>query len=145
MRSSTFAAAVAATLLTACHSSPVAPDRGLTAGALAGQLQQQGLSVSNGGTMSRDVFPFFAVPATRLIVNGNDVQVFEFGSTSLAESEAAKVAPSGSPIGTSQISWIAPPRFYRKDRLIVLYVGSQTDIIQALMAVLGAPFVGPPR
>jgi hypothetical protein len=37
------------------------------------------------------------------------------------------------------ITWIGPPRFYKKDRLIVLYVGSNSDVIRLLDTVLGRP------
>ena len=128
----------------------VACDRTNTAGpssstaidALVRGLQQQGVTTSSGGGEPRDAFPFFSVQAKRLVANGDDVHVFEYASAAAATSDAAKVPAAGTPIGTTQITWIAPPRFYRKDQLIVLYVGSKADVVRALEAVLGKPFAG---
>ncbi len=68
--------------------------------------------------------------------------MFDYASSAAATSDASKVSAAGTPIGTTQITWIAPPRFYRKEQLIVLYVGSNADVLRALEAVLGKPFAG---
>lgn len=123
--------------------SPAGPSAVLTTDVLIRQLEQQGATVALGGDMPRDAFPFFSVNARRLLVNGEDVQVFEYPDDKAAEQEAARVGPTGSPIGTTQVLWIAPPRFYRKGRLIVLYVGKTGEVVRSLEAILGPPFVGP--
>jgi hypothetical protein len=43
------------------------------------------------------------------------------------------------------VDWIDEPRFYKRERLIVLYVGRAPDVIAALAAVLGDPFAGAGR
>jgi hypothetical protein len=66
--------------------------------------------------------------------------VFEYPSQTRADSDASKISPTGSPIGLSQISWMDTPHFYKRDRLIVLYVGHSAEILKPLEAVLGPPF-----
>src|SRR5439155_24100396 len=84
--------------------------------------------------------PFFSVNAQIIQVNGADVQVFEYPSATRADSDSAKVSPTGSPIGQSQISWMDTPNFYKRDRLVVLYVGHSVDVMKPLEAILGPPF-----
>ena len=103
-------------------------------------LQQQGATVSRADTLPQTAYPFFAVNAQRILVDGADVQVFEYPSATRANAGASKVSPTGSPIGQSQISWMDTPNFYKRDRLIVLYVGHSTDVMKPLEAILGSPF-----
>ena len=116
------------------------PSASTTTQMLIQQLQDRGVAVSRGEVMPASSFPFFSARAQRLIVNGADVYVFEYPNASAAQKDAGQVAPLGSPIGTTQITWIGPPRFYRSSQLIVLYVGTDASIAAHLEAVLGAPF-----
>ena len=109
---------------------------------LVADLRQQGVTVSSGGSEPRESFPFFSVQAKRLRINGDDVHVFEYATDAVATSEASTVSPSGTPIGTVQATWISPPRFYKRDRFILLYVGTTIDVVRALEAVFGKPFAG---
>ncbi len=75
-------------------------------------------------------------------VSGEDVQLFQYAHTAAAEAEAALVSPDGSTVGTSKLHWIGPPHFYKKGKLLVLYVGNNDKVLKALEAVLGRPFAG---
>ena len=86
--------------------------------------------------------PFFTPEGYILKVNGADVQDFEYESEEAMESEASQVAPDGSSIGTSMVSWMDTPHFYKAGRIIVRYVGSDTAILDLLEQVLGPPFAG---
>ncbi|MBI4307106.1 MAG: hypothetical protein HY678_12380 [Chloroflexi bacterium] len=86
--------------------------------------------------------PFFSIPGKLLKVNGQDVQVFEYRNVSAAEEEAKKVSPDGTKIGTSIVSWIGTPHFYRQANTIVLYVGDDASAIAALDKALGEQFAG---
>ena len=74
-------------------------------------------------------------PATRVQVNGATVTVFEFAATGEAAAAAALV-----PDILSRTRWAAPPHFYRGNRLIALYVGSDSNVLGPLQRLLGAPF-----
>ena len=104
-------------------------------------LQSAGLSVTEGDQIEQ---PFFSTPGQILIVNGEDVQVFEYPDSASAENEAATISPSGSPIGTTMVTWVAPPHFYLQDQFIVLYVGDNNDITSALQQNLGEPIAEGP-
>jgi hypothetical protein len=103
---------------------------------------------ASGSTIEHSTLPqvvvqdFFSVTGQVFKVNGEDVQVFEYDSQSEAEAEAALVSADGSSIGTSLPFWVAPPHFYVAGRIIVLYVGENPKVTEALETVLGAQFAG---
>jgi hypothetical protein len=102
-------------------------------------LKAQGLNVERADDVSQ---PFFSIEGRALTVNGENVQVFRYPTTEAAGREAGQVSPDGSSVGTSMMSWMAPPHFYRKDNVIVLYVGGNGEVLRALQSVLGAQFAG---
>ncbi len=86
--------------------------------------------------------PFFSVTGNIIVVNGDDVQVFEYEDAATAEAEATLVSSDSSSVGTSMISWVAPPHFYKTEKLIVLYVGESESVTGALEDVLDPQFAG---
>ena len=86
--------------------------------------------------------PFFSAPGRSMIVNGEDVQVFEYQSVEEADHDAAQVAPDGGSVGPTMIMWVAPPHFYKLGALIVLYVGDDTAVLTLLEAAIGFLFAG---
>lgn len=58
------------------------------------------------------------------------------------ENEASQVAPDGGSIGTSMVTWVDTPHFYKAGRIIVLYVGSDETVLGLLAKVMGAQFAG---
>jgi hypothetical protein len=75
---------------------------------------------------------FFSPEGDILKVNGADVQVFEYESPEAMENKASQVAPDGRSIGTSMVAWVHTPHFYKADRIIVLYIGSDQTILSLL-------------
>ncbi len=106
---------------------------------LIDNLRAAGATVEPAGELSQ---PFFSVKGQVITVNNGDVQVFEYADAATAETEAALVSPDGSSIGTYMVSWVAPPHFYKEGKLIVLYVGDDTAVLNVLEAVLGSQFAG---
>ncbi len=106
---------------------------------LIDNLRQAGATVEPAGEMTQ---PFFSVNGRVIVVNGGNVQVFEYADAAAAEAEAALVSPDGSSVGTSMVGWVAPPHFYRVEKLIVLYVGDSEAVTDVLESVLGQQFAG---
>ncbi|MBI4786017.1 MAG: hypothetical protein HY782_03100 [Chloroflexi bacterium] len=106
---------------------------------LVAALRAAGATVEPAGNVEQ---LFFTVRGRIVKVNGGDVQVYEFSDNAAMEQQAATVSPAGSPVGTTMISWVAPPHFYKKGRVIALYVGDEPKVKDALAAVLGAQFAG---
>ena len=86
--------------------------------------------------------PFFTVSGQILMVNETEVQVFEYEAVEAMEVDASLVASDGASVGTTMISWIAPPHFYKTGRIIVLYLGEDAAILDLLNQVLGVQFAG---
>lgn len=127
-------------VLLACATNPTRPagdffDRQ----ALVAALQGRGLAVSTGATVEQ---PFFPMPGRTLLVDGEDVQVFEFGSVDAAQSAAGAIVPDGGGTATVSILWVGPPHFYRRDLVIALYVGSHSPVTTGLAAIMGPQFAG---
>ena len=84
----------------------------------------------------------FSVNGTIILVDGEPVQVMDFGDAVALEAETAHISPDGSSTGTTMVTWIAPPHFFRTDTTIVLYVGDNSKVIVALTSVIGPQFPG---
>ena len=85
---------------------------------------------------------FFTPEGSIIKVNGADVQVFEYESVEAMEEEASRVAPDGGSIGTSMVTWVDTPHFYKAGQIIVLYVGSDSALLSLLDGALGPQFAG---
>ena len=88
----------------------------------------------------------FSVDGRVLEVNGERVLVMDYGDAAALEAEASGISPTGSSVAThgkaSMILWAAPPHFFRTETAIVLYVGENPQVIEALTSVLGPQFAG---
>lgn len=148
MNRTALAAGLTTFLLLACAAgsgsdTPTAPaaseSSALTAASLVDSLRRAGLTLEDAGTVEQ---PFFSVPAHVYQVEGRDLQVYEFATAADAQAAVAQVSPTGSPIGTSMVTWMAAPHFFRKDRLVVNYIGTSEKVLAALEQVLGPQFAG---
>jgi hypothetical protein len=79
---------------------------------------------------------------TNLCVSGQKVMTYEFGTARERAEMAATIDPADpSKIGNSAIvEWAGNPTFWQRDRLIVLYLGSDPRILAGVSSVLGEPF-----
>lgn len=106
-------------------------------------MRDSGVAVRLRGEVSQ---PFFAVDGQVVDIAGESVQVFEYTDSADARAAAGAVARDGSQIVADNIltfvDWIATPHFYLRDRLIVVYVGEQDVVLDALDGALGGPFAG---
>ena len=70
-----------------------------------------------------------------------EVQSFEYADPAAATADASQIEPDGN-LRTVMITWIAPPHFFRQERLIVLYVGEDPAVVALLTDLLGPQFAG---
>ena len=115
---------------------------------LVDNLRAAGAAIDPAGSVSQ---PFFAPQGQVFTVNGERVETFEFASAEEADAAAGGVSATGSSIVTtmadgtqmaSMITWVAPAHFYKAGKLIVIYVGSDSDVIDALQDAMGPQFAG---
>ena len=55
---------------------------------------------------------------------------------------ARELEPGGGSIGTSMVTWMDTPHFYKAGHIIVFYVGSDTTILGLLEQMPGPQFAG---
>jgi hypothetical protein len=102
-------------------------------------LDEKGASVQPAGQIEQ---PFFGTPALAFTVNDENVQIFEFATVEQREAAAATISGNGFIIGTAMVDWIGTPYFFASERVIVLYVGSNPEMVELLTGILGAPLTG---
>lgn len=135
MRLAAAVLAVLAVLAVGCAATPAANE----APPVADALRAAGFTVRDAGRVEQ---PFFRVPAHVLVVNDHDLQLYEFSTAAEAAEAAGQVDATGSTIGTTKMSWMAPPHFFRKDRTIANYLGSDAKILAELERLFGPQFAG---
>ncbi len=98
------------------------------------------LQMENGGVVVGvlSTIGFFSVDAQVLNAYGEDISVFEYDSTddALTDIDEWGLTPEGQ-FQTVMVTWIDTPHFYQTGSLIVLYVGSNSDITTMLEDLLG--------
>jgi hypothetical protein len=134
-------------LLTACGTGPTQSHGGPVQDqvSLIDALRKS-VTVDISGTVSQ---PFLNPQSgTSIRISGGtvttpaDLQLFEYGSASAATNDSKRISSDGSGTATTKISWVAPPHFFLKGRVMVLYVGSDPAVVSLLNGVLGAQFAG---
>ena len=108
-------------------------------GQLVADLESGGAQVELDGTVTQEFF----VPEGQVItVNGEDIQVFEFATDEEAAAAASLISADGGSIGTTMVTWVDSPHFYLEGKLIVLYVGEEASVLDALEGALGPQIAG---
>ena len=138
-----------ALLLTACgtaqgpqsHGGPVQDQV-----SLIDALRSKNVTVDISGTVSQ---PFLSPQSgTTVRLSGGplttpaDAQLSEYGSASAASADAKRISPDGFGVGATHVDWVAPPHFFLKGRVMVLYVGSDPAVLSLLQSLLGLQFAG---
>jgi len=85
---------------------------------------------------------YFSVGGSSVKVRETDILVFEYDSTEAMEADASLVAADGGSIGTTMIFWVSTPHFFKAGRIIVVYIGDDTETLAQLQSLLGAQFAG---
>ena len=78
---------------------------------------------------------------TVICANGQSVRVFVYGTPDESVAAARRIDPDDpTNVGTAIVEWDGWPRFWQRDRIIVLYLGRDEPTIAMLTELLGAPF-----
>jgi hypothetical protein len=99
------------------------------------------LSVEDGITHQ-----FLSVTGKLITLGSQRLQAFEYADDASAETEAKRFSRDGAWIdrdGTpTLVNWISTPHLYRSGKLLVVYVGDDATILEALNNTLGREFAG---
>lgn len=104
-----------------------------------------GSALQDAGAEVREIGPFSPEPlsgsGTILCVDGQEVRVYAYATEDELAAAVSQINPTDpSQVGTSMVSWAGTPRFWRANRMIVLYLGDSPAIELGLTSVLGEPF-----
>ena len=91
---------------------------------------------------NEEVLSFFPVPVRHFTVFDDDVLVLEFVGPNTTAAVASTISSDGNAINGQAIDWPAPPHFFQEGRIIVLYLGDDSQVISALAQILGPQFAG---
>jgi hypothetical protein len=109
-------------------------------------LRAKNVTVVISGTLSQPFLNPQSGTAVRIsggpLTNTADLQLFEYPSASAASADARRIRPDGSGTATAIVDWIAPPHFFVKGQVMVLYVGSDSAVLSLLQSLLGPQFAG---
>ena len=108
---------------------------------VAGVLEALG----GAGAGVREADTFMADPLASqgvlICVDKEPISVYVFASPEDALARSRLIDPRDpSHVGTAIIEWVGEPKFWLHDRLIVLYQGTDAEVEQRLVDVLGQPF-----
>ncbi len=82
-----------------------------------------------------------APQAVVVCVGLQDLRVYSYASAEERAAAARRIDPNDpSNIGTSIVDWAGEPKFWQRDRILVLYLGRDQPTIDLLVSVLGQPF-----
>lgn len=112
----------------------------MTVSDLVSQLTAQGDTVRLTGQQVQQ--PFFGASGQEMQVDGETVQAYQYNDSTTAQADAGNISADGMSIKGTGVSWAGPPHFYQSGNLIVLYVGSTPQILNALSGVLGPQIAG---
>jgi hypothetical protein len=107
------------------------------------QLHVTGTTFTEASVMNAS---FFSGTAYGLNIGSERISIFEYPTSSDLQQDADRISPQGDQIrngsSTTVVDWIATPHFYKRGRILVLYIGNQPKIRALLQSLLGPQFAG---
>lgn len=117
--------------------SPVLDKQVITFDDLVAALQNKGANTVVTGDIAQ---PFFTITNGQILrVNGEDVQVFEFNDVSSRTAAAAKIPAEISRLDSVSAVSQQQAHFWSQGRLIVVYLGNDTNTVQLLNGLFKQP------
>src|SRR3989344_7859041 len=93
---------------------------------LVDNLRKSGTNVELAGDVDQ---PFLGPLGSVIYVNDEEVQVYEYESTEEIEADAIEIPADGSDFDTTIIEWYSDPHFYKKEKMIVFYIGKDEQVL----------------
>ena len=85
----------------------------------------------------------------RMIIGEESIDIYLYSNNKKMENDAENIDSGGCQYTstgifsrTVNVSWVSEPHFYKKGKIIVLYVGTNEKIISDLKDILGEEFAG---
>jgi hypothetical protein len=103
---------------------------------LVADLEAAGATVKVGDTFMGDPLSRDAV---NICVGSEEMKVYAYASAAERAAVSGTIDPNdATKIGTSIVEWDGTPKFWARDRILVLYLGTDAPTIKLLISVLGS-------
>ncbi len=109
---------------------------------LSTSLSSAGLKVSAPSALGKIDAGLFSASGSKLVASSEELLAYEFATEDDAQAAASTVSPDGMGIGSKYINWTKTPHYFRSGRLIVIYDGKQSLIVDTLTKAMGPMFAG---
>jgi hypothetical protein len=133
-------------LLTACGTAPQSHGGPVQDQVSLIDALRKSLTVDISGTVAQPFLHPHSGTTVRLsgatLAAPTDVQLFEYASAADAQADAHQIRADGSGTATTIVDWVAPPHFFLKGRVLVIYVGNDAAVVSLLRGLLGPQFAG---
>jgi hypothetical protein len=86
--------------------------------------------------------PFFHTAGRMLSVAGEGVQLYEYATRADAERDLDALSPRADTAGSLNLVWERPPHIYRFRNHVILYAGSNLEVLAALKRAFGGQVAG---
>ena len=103
------------------------------------ELEVNGYIVSSGSKGAED---FLSVIPTVLKIKDEEIGIFEYKSNEEMEIDAKQIDKTGFHVMGALYEFTKSPHFYKKDNIIVFYMGSNNEIKNAIEKIMGKQFAG---
>lgn len=111
--------------------------------ALVSHLRSAGSTVTPGGSVRQ---AFLSVPGQVLVVDGEHVEVYQYADAATVAHDSTRISKDACLIktakGSTMVEWPHPPHLYKKDHLIVIYIGDNPALINEFVSMYGPQFAG---
>ena len=85
---------------------------------------------------------FFTARGRIIYINGESIWIFSYANRTTLDRDAHKISSDGMTIGNTKPSWLGTPHFFRRPRMIILYLGDEPRILDVLRGAVGTQFAG---
>lgn len=79
---------------------------------------------------------------SRIKVANEYVDVWEYSNATEANLKAKTISSDGSGIGNTQVEWASSSHWYKKGKVLALYIGNNKAVVNTLNGILGPQFAG---
>ncbi len=129
---------VFATIVIACGSGSIPEADSVES--LGTALEAAGMRVDGPNENDRLSANYFSIPGMQYTASGETLFVYEFPDDDELATQKALVSPDGWGIGLKYIQWTVGPSYYQNGRLIVIYDGEKSLIMDTLTSAMGDRF-----
>ncbi len=89
---------------------------------------------------------FLSVPRKPVFIGDEIISIYEYASNEVMEEDSKCIDKGGCSISvpgkSAKISWVSYPHFFKKNTLIIQYIGEDEQILEFLNTNYGAEFAG---